>query len=240
MSPRRAGSGTSRRAPLRGGRLLEAGQLLLEVGHVLEVLVDRREAQVGDRVQGSQALQDGQADGLAWDLGAELAHLLLDLGRDLVDRTLDRAASHRLGDAAGELRPDERLLDSGALGDDERERVDPLVGGEPAPAAEALPAAPDGVTLVGDARVHDLVVVLPAVGTPHSATVAPPLATGSGMHGDGLADLERPTVPCRQQLVDDRTGIAVRGDLPRDVPRRVAGLDEVADDRRGAPGSREG
>ena len=64
---------------------------------------------------------------------------------------------------AGQLGPVERLLDPGALDHDERQRVEPLVGGEPAAAAQALPPAPDGVALVGDARVDDLVVVLPAV-----------------------------------------------------------------------------
>ena len=62
--------------------------LALEVGDVLEALVDRREAQVGDVVEAAQPLEHGQADPVAADLAALGPQLLLHLGRDGVDRRL--------------------------------------------------------------------------------------------------------------------------------------------------------
>src|SRR5882724_3379349 len=73
---RRARSGRCAR-PLGRRRLLQQADLPLEVGEVLEALVDRGEAQVGHGVEGPQLVEHGLADRLAPDLGPFLPDLLL-------------------------------------------------------------------------------------------------------------------------------------------------------------------
>ena len=114
--------------------------------------------------------------------------------------------------------------------------LDPLVGRVAAPAREALAPAPDRAAFVGDARVDDLVVVLPAVRTPHDVhrTVRRPprspcrercaarqsssqVIVSPGQQRGGAARLRRARRPRR---AGRRRARARCGDRPQ----RVAGL----------------
>src|SRR4029079_894269 len=97
-------------APLGRGGLLELDELPLEIGDPLEALVDRGEAQVRDRVEDPEALEDGPPDPLGRDLGAGGPGLLLALEREQPDRgPVDGAAVDGPLEAGGVLRRVERL-----------------------------------------------------------------------------------------------------------------------------------
>src|SRR5215210_5925863 len=204
------------RTPLRLGRLLEHRDLALEVGDVLEALVDGREPQVRDGVDRLQALEHRETDAFARDLRPGGAHLLLDLAGQRRHRALgDRATGHRVCDAGRELDPLERLLDARPLHDDQRELLEPLVGGETTPARDALAPPADGRAFVRRTRVDHLVVGRLAVRATHGATV-PPADSGTG-HGarpvsgrpaDDLARDERAVAARGGQCVDDRARVA--------------------------------
>jgi hypothetical protein len=74
-------------------------------------------------------------------------------------------------DSRSELRRVEGLGRTGALADEQRSVLDPLVSGEAPPARQALSPAADRYLILRKARIDDLVVVRPAGGTAHENTV---------------------------------------------------------------------
>src|SRR4051794_22211226 len=101
---------------LRRRGLLELHELPLEVPDVLEALVDRRKAQVRDRVERSQVLEDRETQELAVDLAPLGPDPLVDVvGDGLGGAVGDRPPGDRPLDAGEELLPVVRLHDPGAL-----------------------------------------------------------------------------------------------------------------------------
>src|SRR5579871_1160003 len=137
-----------------------------------EALVDAGEPEVRHLVEGAEAVEDGQPDLLRRDLGAGEAHLLLHLQGDVVELRVGEGTVLGRGPQAGDdLRPVPRLPVPRALHDQQRRVLDPLVGGEAAAAPQALPAPADGRPVIGEPRVHDLVIEGRAHGVAHAATV---------------------------------------------------------------------
>src|SRR5439155_8011319 len=204
----------------------------------LEALVDAGEPEVGHVVELAQSLEHGDADALAVDLAAVDPHQLFDLGADrleheVVDRAVLRSGPH----AVDQLGPAERLPLPRALDDDDRHLLDPLEGGEPPAAAEALAPPPDGAAVLGQAGSDHLV---PEAGADRAAHA--PHATGrprrSVVERHALADLQRGAAVARDEPVDDRPHVAVRVHALRDGPPRVALLDDVRADRPDHPAGR--
>src|SRR5690242_16322464 len=121
----RAGS-----AAFRSGGLLQLADLTLEIGEVLEALVDRRESQVRDRIEHPEMLQHGHADAVAWDLGALGPQLLFDLADHRVEGRLVDARGGGPLDPGAQLGPVEGLGLPRPLAHDHRDVLDALVGGE--------------------------------------------------------------------------------------------------------------
>src|SRR5680860_1403371 len=161
-----------RATALRGGRFREQSDLSFEITHVLEALVDRRESQVGHRIERPQPLQHRQAHLVGANLEPDPAQLLFDLGGQRLDRVgLDRSVDRGAGDPGGDLRSIERVLLPGALDREQGQLLEPLVRGESAAAHETFAATPDRRVLLGEARIDHLVISGTAVWTTHDTTV---------------------------------------------------------------------
>ncbi len=119
--------------------------LALEVLEVLEALVDRCEADVGDVVQGAQLLHRERTDAGARDLRqAGAAQLALDrVGGALRGILGNRASGQRLRQPGRQLVAVELLAGAVALDDDQPRGLDALVRGEPGGAGGALAATAD-------------------------------------------------------------------------------------------------
>jgi hypothetical protein len=148
---------------------VEAFQLPLEVGRVLEVLVDTGEAHVGDGVQVAQGVQQLDADLLALDLALPAApHGLFDVTGDLYDvGPGDRPVLAGLLEAGDQLAQVELLLGAVPLEHQQRRLLDPLEGREAPAAARAGAAAPDRRPVLGGTGVDHAVAVV--VGTAERA-----------------------------------------------------------------------
>ncbi len=146
---------------------MELAHLALEIGEVLEALVDRSEAQVGDVVEPAEPLEHGHPDPVARDLAADCPQLLFDVGDQPVDRGVVEASGRGALDPGTELRRQERFGRARPLADDEGRFFDPLIGREPATARQAFAPTTNGHRLRRLARVDHLVVVRPAVRTAH-------------------------------------------------------------------------
>jgi hypothetical protein len=145
----------------------EHRDLGVEVVGGLERAVDRGEAEVGHLVERPERGEDRQADVVGVELGVtgeaqRVLDLLAEAGELVVG---DRAALAGLADAGDRLAPVERLGRAGAL---EHRQLDLLDRGEAAVARGARAAAADRATVVGDAGVEDLGVLVLAVGTVHA------------------------------------------------------------------------
>src|SRR3954463_13990087 len=120
---------------------------LFEVVQRVEPLVHAGEAQVGDLVELPKRRQDGQTDVVGLDLRrSRRTDRLLDLlceHRQV--RVRDRSPLAGLAYAEHDLLATERLRDTAALDHAEARR---LSGAEAAAAFGALPAAPDGESIV--------------------------------------------------------------------------------------------
>src|SRR5205823_1276767 len=153
-----------RRVPL----LQQESELSLEVGQLLEVLVDAGEAQVGHVIELPEAAEHLDADLLGGDHWPLAPKLLLDPGGELRDLfPAHRAVLDRLGHARLDLGPVERLLLPVTLDDREAGHLDALERRVPAAAGQALTAAPDRRTGVRGPRVDDLVLEVAAPWTSH-------------------------------------------------------------------------
>src|SRR5680860_220642 len=86
-----------RATALRGGRFREQSDLSFEITHVLEALVDRRESQVGHRIERPQPLQHRQAHLVGANLEPDPAQLLFDLGGQRLDRVGLEVGSDQVG-----------------------------------------------------------------------------------------------------------------------------------------------
>src|SRR4051794_11995522 len=160
------------------GVLLHAqqGDLLLEVVGRAERLVDRREAEVGDRVERPQRSEDRHPDLVGRDLGGTLdaqrvLHGLAEAGQVVLG---DRPALAGLPDTGDRLLAVERLRRAGAL---EHGQLHELDCGEPLLAALASPPPADRGAVLGDAGVEDLGVGVPAVRAVHLGPPLPLCAT---------------------------------------------------------------
>jgi hypothetical protein len=232
------------------GGLAELDDGPLKVGGGLEALVDGGETEVGDGIEDPEPLEDADPETVAADLGASGPGVFLDLGDEGVDGLgSDGAAGDGAVDAAQELGAFEGLALAGALHDHERELDDPLLGGEPAAAGQALSAAPDRDALVGRPGIDDLVVVGQAERAAHPITVS--LTRRHGVGGatrsrgqvQGFAGDEGPVPVDRGELIDDGPRVVVGGEPLGDAPEGVSGSHDhgVGGNRAGAAlGSCEG
>ena len=84
-------------------------ELAGEVGRIVELLVDRREAHRRDLVELAQALEDGEADRLARDLAALEPAVVLDRDASASATARDRAVLGRGAEAGDDLVAVERL-----------------------------------------------------------------------------------------------------------------------------------
>jgi hypothetical protein len=223
--------GGSAGPPFGLGGLAQRNHRSLEVRRGLEALVDRGEAQIRDRVQDLEALQDAEAQTLAPDLGATGSGFLLDLSREGFDGLgSDGAAGDGPVDASDELGALEGLAFPGALHHHERELDDPLLGREPASAGKALASAADRGTVVGGTGIDNLVVVGQAERAAHPVTVTLPRLQRDGAGGiasrreaEGLTRGERPGAVDRGEGVDDGPGVVVWPQPAGDAPQGVSG-----------------
>src|SRR5688572_19042555 len=168
--------------------VIEGAREMLEIPRLAEVLVDRGEADVGDRVERLQALHHHLADParrhLALAAGLELA---LDRGCEPLDplrRNRPLAAGDR--DRTLELAAVERLAPVLRLDDGELAQLHPLEGGEARPAILALPPPPDRRAVLGGTAVLHLAVLMAAERAAHSGFLGK-----APQDGDARAD-DRP------------------------------------------------
>ncbi len=137
---------------------LEALDLLLELGDVLEAAVDGREPHVRDLVEPAQLLHDEIADEPARHLAlAERLQVML----DVLDAALDVLALHgtfleRVQEAAAQLVDVERLAAIVALDDVRHDELGHLERRESLAARQALAAAAHLAALAGKSRVRHL------------------------------------------------------------------------------------
>src|SRR5689334_13107288 len=164
INPAGRASGRGLPQPRSGGApgtfalLQQQAELALEVGDLLEVLVDAGEAHVGDVVQLAQQRQHLETDLLRGHDGALPAELLLHLGGQLLDLLLGhRPVLDGLRDAGGHLRAVEGLLAAVPLGDEEARFLGALVRGEPAVTVQALAPPADRAPALRSPRVDDAV-----------------------------------------------------------------------------------
>ena len=113
-------------------------------------------------------------DPVARDLASSRPQLLFDARDEVVDGRIVQPPRGRPLDPRSQLARVERLRRPGALADEQRRLLDPLVGREATTARQALAAPADGSRLLGQARVDDLVVIRPTGGTAHENTVIRP------------------------------------------------------------------
>ena len=105
-------------------------------------------------------IEHRQPDSARGDFAAREPQLVLDRQRQLFDLLLaDRPTFARRAHPVDDLVAVEGLGAAAGLDDDQRHLLDTLEGGEAVRAREALPAAPDGGALLGQARVDHLGVV---------------------------------------------------------------------------------
>ena len=154
---------------LRFEQPLERGHELVDV---LEVAVDRGEADEGHLVELLQAVHQELADLVGRDLavGALLHHGLDPLDDRLERLHRDRALLAGLQQALHHLLAVEALAAAVLLDDEVRDLVDALVGREALAAVEALAAAADHVAFLALARVDDLVLEVGAERALHGRT----------------------------------------------------------------------
>jgi len=185
----------------------------MEIGGRVEVLVDAGEPEVGDLVEATEPLQDGQAELLARHFAAEQPELVFDLEGQVCDLVVvDGAPGRRDGHAGLDLGSVERHPVTRALDHDERQLLTTLERGEPVTALEALAATADGRTIIGKSRVDHLVIEFGATRTTHGpdATAAGPDLAGStagcadnGADADGNG-LQPPRWPVRGRMALSR------------------------------------
>src|SRR5262245_49002461 len=154
---------------------LEPLDLLDELADVLELPVDRREPDVGDRIQALEMVHDHAPELFAADfLLGTLVQLGLDVDDDVVDGLhADRALLAGLQDRAAELLAIERLTTAVALDHVRQHVLDVLVGRVPAVALQALAAAPDDLPVPAHPRVDDPVLRVTAKRALHRAPPFP-------------------------------------------------------------------
>jgi hypothetical protein len=193
-------------------------------------LVDGGEAQIRDRVEDLEALQDAEAQAFAPDLGSTGAGFFLDLGYEGFDGFgSDGAAGDGSVDPSDELGALERLAFPGTFHHHERKLDDTLLGREPASAGEALTSAADRGSVVRGTGIDNLVVVDQAERAAHPVTVtlsrlkAMGLRPASRREAEGLARGERPGAVDRGEGVDDGPRVGVRGQPAGDAPQGVSG-----------------
>src|ERR1035437_10047362 len=167
--PGRTARSSGEAAVVPGG--VQAVDLALQVGQVLERLVDAGEADIGDLVEPTQALHCQRADPLRGHLG-DTGRAQLDLDRigGLLGRLIgDGPPREGLAQAAGQLVPVELLATTVALDHDQAGSLGPLVGGEAHAARGTLAPAPDRGGVIEVTRVDDTRLAVAALWTAHPA-----------------------------------------------------------------------
>src|SRR3989475_1811944 len=146
----------------------EGRKLVVERVDVFQPRVDDLEAEVRQRVAFREALEHHLADPSGRDLGCAT---LPDRGLELVDEAIDLFARQRLRcglpDRARELPPVELLAAAVALQDVDAGGLAPRKGGESLLTPVADPPPPDGIAVLGLARVDDARVGVAAGGALH-------------------------------------------------------------------------
>src|SRR3990172_6658326 len=137
--------------------------------HILELAIDRGEADVGDLVQLIQAGHDQLPDLARVPLPVRLLH---QAGLDLLGDLLEFGHAHGpllggLEEAAQNLVAIKGLPAAILLHHHELDLFNALVRREPPLAVQALPASPDRRPVAGLPRVDDLLLHLPAKGALH-------------------------------------------------------------------------
>ena len=150
-----------RRSPSRGAQLAEQFELVLEVGGGVEVLVHRREPQVGDLVEQPQPIEHRQTDPTAGDLATRPAASRLRPRPSAV-----RSALRSTGRPFVAARTPQAILSRSngcdrAVGLDHGQRhfLDPLEGGEPVVHVRHCRRRRTERALLGETRVDDFGVV---------------------------------------------------------------------------------
>src|SRR5262249_31686698 len=151
---------------------------LRELRDVLEGLVDRGKAYVGDLIQPLEMIHHQLADLTAADLLlGSLVQPGLDVGHHLVDTgQADRPLGARLEDGGPQLLAIELFPAAVLLGDVKRHVLDVLVGRVAAAALQALAAPADELAVPSDPRIDDAVLGVTAERTLHRF---PPVTAGA-------------------------------------------------------------
>src|SRR5215217_5683038 len=149
--------------------------LAAQVFDILELAVDRGEADVGDLVEGFQLAQHALPDCAGGDFGSASGQEIgFDAGQDVVDRILtDRALGERHPELLAQLDRIEVLAAAVLLDDHQIGALDPFVGREAPTADRALPAAANAVAPAQLAAVDDPGVVRTAERAAHASASGP-------------------------------------------------------------------
>src|SRR6266851_1481989 len=147
-------------------------ELVVERLGVLQAGVDDLEAQVAHRVMLRQALEDHLTDALRRDLGCAA---LPDRRLDVVDEPVGGVSAQRLrralADRRDELAAIELLFRPVALDDLDARRLGPLACREALAAFLALAPTPNGLAILGLARVDDRRVRVTTIWAAHDHTI---------------------------------------------------------------------
>src|SRR5271157_297722 len=182
-------------------------QFFLELAHVLEVAVDRCEADVSHSIQALQLLHDEFADFACRPLPFRSIHQkgLRGVHDSLEFAGRDGAFFAGAEQAAEHLLAVEALAAAVFLDHHVGDFVDALVGGEAAIAALALAAAADGIGLLALPRVDDPVLTETAIGTFHLRAILRhgcancPCRAQAGAQGTGTSSV----VPATAASISD-------------------------------------
>jgi hypothetical protein len=158
--------------PLKRWFGLQPRELGLELADVVELPVDRSEADVGDAVELLQA-PEGK---LTNPLGLRRSTLGAQLGDDPIDEqvellSLERSLDRRSLETGDQLAPVKGLAGAVSLSDVERPLVVALVGREPPLASGAATPAAHGVLRLREPGVDHTGIGLAAEGTTHTRII---------------------------------------------------------------------
>src|SRR5688572_14866569 len=177
-------------------------ELAQELVHVLELSVDRREADVGDLVELAEAVHDARSDvGRRHLTLLGVVQMSFDLIHDCVELSgRNRPLLARLHEPGAKLPSIETFPPAVLLDDHVRDFLDRLIGRETATAGFAFPSPADHLSLAALARVHHAIIHRAAERTFHRG----PLWARKRGNGEGKTrwsfPLSRSTFPASPAL----------------------------------------
>jgi hypothetical protein len=118
-------------------------------------------------IQVAQPLEHGPPDPVAGNFAAGRSQVFFDADHDCVDRVVVETAGPGVRDPGAQLRAIERLDFTRPLAHHHGDVLDPFIGRVAPSAHEALTAAPNRGTVLGQTRVDDLVVIRSAIRALH-------------------------------------------------------------------------